>query len=243
MRVYMGFDRRAAAVAAAGLLALPAAQAELVLGNSNPNLAGRDAGYACCSGDSAPTESPLLVTSVAITGGSKLNFRVSGRVLNDPGVGPGSNPDSDQAWSMSNYGDGIVGALNVRLNSLVGVFLGASSPTGGATPAALDFAGGLGFASLAPAIGQIFFIGDGLTSDSNAGLFNGALQEFLVPTGATRLYLGTADGFGWFNNSGSFSVTPAIVGGAGPSPAPEPGTWALAGLALAGLLAARPRKA
>jgi hypothetical protein len=28
-----------------------------------------------------------------------------------------------------------------------------------------------------------------------------------VPTGATSLYLGTVDGFGWYNNIGAFDVT------------------------------------
>src|SRR5207253_6280931 len=84
------------------------------------------------------------------------------------------------------------------------------APTGQATPEALSFAPGLGFTWLAPAIGQIFFIGDGLTSDSNAGLFNGEQQSFIVPQGATRLFLATVDGSGWYNNSGTFSVEASI---------------------------------
>jgi hypothetical protein len=56
----------------------------------------------------------------------------------------------------------------------------------------------------------IFFIGDGLTSDSNAGFFDGEQQSFIVPSGATRLFLGTVDGEGWYNNTGSFSVDTSI---------------------------------
>ncbi len=48
----------------------------------------------------------------------------------------------------------------------------------------------------------MFFIGDGRT-----GTGAGAAQSFVVPAGATRLFLGVSDGFGWFNNSGSFAVT------------------------------------
>jgi hypothetical protein len=47
----------------------------------------------------------------------------------------------------------------------------------------------------------VFFIGDGLT-----GTGIGNVQEFTIPTGATRLFLGPMDGFGWFNNSGVIDV-------------------------------------
>jgi hypothetical protein len=54
---------------------------------------------------------------------------------------------------------------------------------------------------------QIFFIGDGRTHDGEA-------QRFKVPRGATRLYLGFADAWGWRgapgyfdDNSGSLDVT------------------------------------
>ena len=32
-------------------------------------------------------------------------------------------------------------------------------------------------------------------------------QSFFIPADATRLFLGTMDGFGWFNNVGSLTVT------------------------------------
>jgi hypothetical protein len=80
-------------------------------------------------------------------------------------------------------------------NALVGVFLGDSEPSG-TPPAGLRFyqtqnAQGVtrtDFTSLSPAIGQVFFIGDGLT-----GTGTGAVQAFQVPPGATRLFLGQAD--------------------------------------------------
>ena len=77
----------------------------------------------------------------------------------------------------------------------------------------------------------MFFIGDGLT-----GTGTGNLQQFFIPVGATRLYLATHDGFGWYNNVGAFevSVTGAV---------PEPQTYALmfAGLGLVGWMARRRR--
>ena len=98
-------------------------------------------------------------------------------------------------------------------------------------PAELDFqdsAIGIGFTSLSPGLKQVFFIGDGL----GAG---GVLQSYIVPDGATRLYLGTMDGFGWTGNNGAFTLDVSAV--------PEPAVWALAlaGLALLGLRSARQR--
>jgi hypothetical protein len=58
---------------------------------------------------------------------------------------------------------------------------------------------------------QLFFIGDGLTS-------GGVIQQFVVPQGATRLFLATMDGYGQYNNIGSFTVTVANA------VAPESGT-------------------
>lgn len=207
------------AVSMAMALAATPAHAYLVLGNANPNLAGRAAGYACCSGDAAPAQTPTEALGLPLTAGDRLEFYVTGRVSFTPTVPPGNNPDGDSAGSMTNYGDGISAPLSVRFNSLVGVFLTAASPTGAPTPAQLNFAGGLGFTELAPGIGQIFFIGDGLTSDTNAGDYSGIRQEFVVPAGATRLFLGTGDGFGWYNNSGSFDVRIATASARVPEPA------------------------
>jgi hypothetical protein len=92
---------------------------------------------------------------------------------------------------------------------------------------------GIDFASLTPLLGQIFYIGDGKTG-------GGTFQEFIAPVGATRLFLGIPDGFGfggapgaYDDNDGSYQIrigvnqVPAI---------PEPQTYALM---LAGLLMLR----
>jgi hypothetical protein len=85
-------------------------------------------------------------------------------------------------------------------DSLIGVFLEDGSPDRFKAPQHLDFKRlGLNFTSLAPELRQVFFIGTGATKD-------GVTRRYLVPKGATRLYLGIMDSYEWNNNSGSFAV-------------------------------------
>lgn len=179
----------------------------IVPGKANPNLAGRANGYSCCNGDSAPDESPALVAGHDFGGCDYLEFNVTGKVSFEPGNPVGNNPDGDNLYSMVNYGDGISAPKSVRENALVGVFLDASSPTGKTTPASLDFSDGLEFAYLYPELRQIFYIGDGRIS---SGPFAGFIQRFTAPAGTRRLFLGTVDGEGWFNNSGQFTVETVV---------------------------------
>jgi hypothetical protein len=82
---------------------------------------------------------------------------------------------------------------------LTGVFLDDSIPVTGPPPA-LDFSpAGLGidFLTLSPALGQVFYIGDGITG-------GGTFQEFIAPAGATRLFLGVPDGFGFSGAPGAY---------------------------------------
>ena len=72
--------------------------------------------------------------------------------------------------------------------------------------------GGVNYTTLSPQIKQVFFIGDGRTS-------TGAVQQIVIPGGATRLFLATMDSTAWNKHSGSFavSVTPFDPAN-GPSP-------------------------
>jgi len=208
----------AALGAVLGLSLAGSAFAETVPGSSNPFLAGMPSGSTCCSGDSAPAQSPVLVTSFVIIPGSSVTFTVTGSVDNAGGT-PTLTPDGAGLFSTSSN-NGIAGAT-WPINALVGVFLDASQPDSSAAPASLDFSGsgvGTSFTTLSPALKQAFFIGDGLT-----GTGTGSVQNFVVPAGATRLFLGTSDGFGWFNNTGSFTV--AVLPGIGvstPTPTSTP---------------------
>jgi hypothetical protein len=88
-------------------------------------------------------------------------------------------------------GAGIVSGITSkdRGGYLIGVFLPARGEEG-APPPSLDFERNYDFARIAPSLGQLFFLGDGRTVDER-------LQRFDIPRGATRLYLGIADAWGF----------------------------------------------
>lgn len=143
--------------------------------------------------------------------------------------GPGGNGLTGS--SLTSFGG--ISSYTGPQGPLVGVFLDASIPNG-AAPAGLDFSSsgmGIDFLSLAPALGQVFYIGDGKTS-------GGVFQQFIAPAGATRLALGIPDGFGfggapgaYDDNDGSYRVRLGI--NEVPTLVPEPGGMALLLAALA----------
>ncbi len=172
-----------------------------VPGNSNPFLSGQPDGAATKS-DSAPAQSPVFATAVAP--GDVLSFGVTGSVSYAGSANPSNPPDGGfRAGSASALGiAGYTGGNTLPIDCLVGVFLGDDIPSGDA-PADFSYAAeGFAFQIAAPALHQIFFIGDGLTGNGD-----GTRQQFVVPDGATRLFLGTSDGFGWYNNTGAFQVS------------------------------------
>lgn len=200
-----------------GSPALAASATLSVPGTSNPFLAGQPTGgpySSCCSGDSVPGDSPVYAG--AVTGGNVLTFtNVSGSVSYAGGV-PTDPPSGDPGYLVDTSGyepssiiNNIAGYDNAPIDALIGVFLNAQNPaTDAVTPTVLDFSS----PTLTPGLQEVFYIGDG-----------GSSVDFTVPTGATRLYLGTVDGFGWDNNSGAILVT---VNGLN-SAVPEPTTWAM----------------
>lgn len=191
-----------------------------VSATANPWLAGMPNGTAANVGnpannpDHAPNNSPAPVQGVTFKAGSQLSF--------DSIVGSAKNgatqtmvgADGNANQIVSNFAGAELGKSNLTapINAVVGVFLNDFNPTLLTTPPSLDFstAASRNFTTLAPKIGQVFFIGDGRDASGN-------IQKFTIPDGATRLYLGTMDGYEWNNNSGSYTVTvyqegtPAVV--------------------------------
>jgi hypothetical protein len=185
-----------------------------VSGKASPYLAGMPPGSTCClnespPNDTAPEESPVQVFGIPLAPGTVLTFSVTGAVSNE-GIAPTDSRDGGVFFTSpftglpgTDQGNGIA-RMNAPVNALVGVFLDDSMPNSSPDPPGLDFSdGGLGraFAQLCPGLKQPFFIGDGM-----AGLDSGPPQQFVVPPGATRLFLGTVDGFDWNTNTGAFSV-------------------------------------
>jgi hypothetical protein len=178
-------------------------------GIANPFLAGMPEGTEIAypaSVDRAPTNSPILVTPTdrqCFEAGRYLYFRVEGKIAH----GTMSDQESDADGIPTSPGVHTLGSMhnisniNAPINSLVGIFLDDKTPSQrSVAPGTLDFgeAALRNFKTLAPQLGQIFFIGDGRDA-------NGKLQGFTVPQGTTRLYLAIWDAYEWNNNLGQVS--------------------------------------
>lgn len=166
--------------------------------------------------DQSPTNSPTQASGITLTPGNAVQFKFTGSVSYYPGTQP-FDPDGDPNWIIDDYyaaqnGNAEHGIADIYapLTSVIGVFLDDSLPTSSAAPPVLNFStdASRNFSSLAPMLKQPFFIGDGVMDDGVT------LQNFIVPAGATRLYIGVMDGQQWSDNSGSLSTVvtkPATV--------------------------------
>ena len=178
---------------------------------ANPWLAGMPAntlanvGNPADNPDRAPNNSPQLL-SVRLKPGTALSFdSIVGNANNGPGNGTNMyTPDGNTGNVVHNLLGAEWGKSDVYapINALMGVFLSDALPSLSAAPATLDFSTSQSrdFVSLSPQLRQVFFIGDGRNS-------RGEIQRFVVPAGATRLYLGIMDRYEWNNNNGEFTVT------------------------------------
>jgi hypothetical protein len=181
-------------IAAAG----PTETTLIVPGTANPWLAGMTNGFHEASGDVTPNESPVLFTN--FTAGTWLQFAASGSASYG---GAASGPAGTDGFFVNHPAEDGIGAIaNSLANALIGVFLDDAQPDPSVlTPDPLDFGTDRqNYVVLRPALKQPFYIGSGTNASG--------LQQYVVaPAGATRLYLGIQDGFGWYNNTGSFTVT------------------------------------
>ena len=188
-----------------------------VSSNSNPWLSGMPYGTVANPGNphnnpdyagnaSDPKQSPVQVTSVPIVPGKLMSFDSINGGANNFNTRTLFTPDGNTAWLTDNLLGAEHGHSDVfaPINAVMGVFLGPGNPEtdGVSVPPNLDFSspGARNFQTLSPQLKQVFFIGDGRSDD-------GSTQTFVVPQGATRLFIGTMDEYEWNNNVGDYKVT------------------------------------
>ncbi|HTR42021.1 MAG TPA: hypothetical protein VMH87_10440 [Pseudomonadales bacterium] len=193
-----------------------------------------------------------LSTPPAPGGGSAgslpLQIGVTGIAYQFQYVSGTVSPDTSQSYSLdANGAPGFTfiscpGSISAYLSdnsfALLGVFLGSGGQSGPA-PSPFDFTStgtGVNFTTLSPQIGQVFFIGDGSNSSNQTQTFN-------VPTGATELYLGFADGVNFSglvgqyqDNAGSLTMNVNAV------PEPAPVVLIIAGSALMAVMRFRNKR-
>lgn len=171
------------------------------------DIAGPPGGFAA-SGE--PYESPVQV-ALSVTPGSTITItNVTGLINNDFTRAPTYDATGHSGVTQYIYNDdasnGVgehgISDLWTPIDSMIGVFLTDKVPDNNPTPPVLDFStqSARDYAALSPKVQQTFYAGDGQTSSGNQ-------QSFVVPSGATRLFLGTMDGHEWSNNIGGFTAT------------------------------------
>ena len=154
-------------------------------------------------------ESQPLQVAIDVYPGQVLYFR-------DVNGGTGDYASGGQEYSL----DGNTNRPNIAqvpvngydttrapLNAMMGVFLTDDAPTETAARDGLDFSTehSRNQLEVRPETKQIFFIGDGMANE-NVGYPQ--LQKIVVPDGATRLFLGVQDEYGWWwDNFGSVRTT------------------------------------
>jgi hypothetical protein len=212
------------AVAAVDNVTVPGADVIFLAGRSDVTLAPPGTppnGYLLLRNNPAGAYAETFPEQLPASPGQTFQFLSTGTIhFSDADIRGG---DGETSYASLNPLAGISGYHGPK-SCLVGVFLDDNNPASSTPPAWIDYSitptSSSGFS---PGLAQVFFIGDGLTGNGT-----GVGQDFLAPLGATRLYLGFADGFvfhgapGYYDdNSGSLTVTVTSSG------VPEPSTLAM----------------
>lgn len=179
---------------------------------TNPHNSPDTAGNAASNDPTLRKQSPPMIP-LTVTPGDVIQFdgAAVGTVRHDPNL-PFFSPDGElgdighnnlttsgsNSYTERYYNDNGIADTRAPINALIGVFTGDAAPNASAAPANLDFrtAASRDFSQLSPQNKQIFFIGDGVNS-------GGTRQSFVVPPGATKMFLATWDFYEWNNNAGS----------------------------------------
>jgi Flp pilus assembly protein TadG len=175
-------------------------------------LAGMPAGATASYDDTAPANSPPQL-ALTLKPGDYISFsNASGSVANSA-TATSVSPDGNSSQILGHGADSPGGAtpddengvadVVMPINAILGVFLSESAPNTTSAPSRRDYSTAASRDQTAYddiALKQPFFIGDGRTT-------GGTTQQFKVPVGATRLFMGTMDGHQWSNNLGSFQIT------------------------------------
>lgn len=178
-------------------------------------LAGMPAGSSDYGGDNTTNAPAYQVGSIPVVPGTWITLTgLSGTTTISPGsvasTGPAGNPSypvhHGQSWNNvpDNPGpeNGVADAI-MDEDVTAGLFLTNSAPNLGTAPAMVDWTqtsqnNQATYTNLK--VQAPFMIGTGLTS-------TGVVKQFMVPPGATRLYLGIWDGYEYYNNSGTLTGT------------------------------------
>ena len=170
--------------------------------------------YAGAGANLASSPATIGLGSVSITPGSTIMFDAVTGASNFSGGSTSGNADGDNTKivtlgspSFNDYtyfNSPMNGMSNIKapINSMMAIFLDDNVPTSGSAPSPLDFstASSRDYTSLSPQLKQVFFVGDGRNSSGEA-------QQIIVPPSATRMFIGSMDGWQWNNNYGGYTAT------------------------------------
>jgi hypothetical protein len=180
------------ATAALVTIAIGSASAATITveGTSNPFLAGASIGNSVNNGDTDSFATDAP-PSIDVTPGQKFSIiSVTGTVSNGPCCALVGPNGGDPISASPFTASGFTPLVSLYSNLPINSLIGVFY---GPNPAD-------------PGIDTVFEIG-------------GTPNDYIVPTGATKLFLATVDGYQWNNNEGAFTVTYTLGG------VPEPAAW------------------